>query len=90
MFIFSFFTEFHIFLSFFLAFLYFRNRSIINKFVFAGALGYQCKFTKKFSAFGELTYSARQKNDKDNFNAAKISAKTGESWGFNLGVTYHI
>jgi len=62
----------------------------INKFVFAGALGYQCKFTKKFSAFGEVTYSARQKNDKDGFIGLKYSTKTGESWGFNLGVTYHM
>lgn len=71
----------------------------ISKGVFAAALGYQCKFTKKVSAFGEVTYTAKQKKDinVDSFDVernttypSKWSVKARESWGFNVGVVYHM
>lgn len=60
-----------------------------NKFVLAGALGYQHKFTKKFSGFGEVTYTGRSKKE-GNIDIFGYSTKTGEAWGVNLGVAYHL
>lgn len=76
-----------------------RDGHDINKGVFAAALGYQYKFTKKVSAFGEVTYAAKQKKDinVDSFDArenttyqSKWSVKARDSWGFNVGVVYHM
>lgn len=60
-----------------------------RKGVFAAVLGGECKFTKKFSAFGEISYACQQKKDFEN-NGRKWSVKSGKHVGVNLGVTYHM
>lgn len=61
----------------------------IRKGVFAAVLGGERKFTKKFSAFGEIAYACQQKKDFEN-GGKKRSVKSGESIGVNLGVVYHM
>lgn len=62
----------------------------IDKGVFAAALGYQYKFTNRFSGFGEVTYMSHQKKDITMKDKTKWSLKTRESWGVRVGVACHL